>query len=101
MKATYEDGLAVGDIIQLEGETVAADLRDKYWIVRTLEPEVTLSWPYMDAGCTVLYVPREAGVSDRDHLAHCETIERHEKQANRALGLTLKARPRGVYSLSN
>lgn len=86
----------VGDVIQCDGDTVPADLRDKYFIVRALEPDIELSWPYVDAGCTVLYVPYDPLTQTRrDWRAHAESIERREKKANAALGLTLKERSWG------
>ncbi len=85
--------LAVGDIIQTDGPTVSPDLRDKYFIVRAVTPEIVLSWPYVDAGCTVLYVPRVMDLqTERDWRAQCEAIDRREKKANKAIGLVLKSR---------
>ncbi len=91
MRTRLEDDLAVGDIIQCEGDTVPADVQGKYFIVRALEPDISLSWPYWDAECTRLYVPQEPGQTQAEWLAHCQTIERKEKAANAALGVVLKA----------
>lgn len=88
------DALAIGDIIQPEGDTVPVDLRDKFFIVRQTDPETVLSWPYTDQQCTVLYVPFVADqMSQRDWHAQCASISRREMKANKALGLVLKSRP--------
>ena len=94
MRAIFDDTLQVGDIIQPTAGDVPAYLRDKYFIVRELSDAggAVLSWPYMDADCTVLFVPRDARDTERDHLAHCQAVERKEKAANKAMGLVLKHR---------
>lgn len=78
------DFLTVGDIVQCDGESVPPELRDKYFIVRKVDPttgEAALSWPYEDAQAKTLYCPPMVGLSNREREAKLEAVARREAKA--------------------